>query len=211
MSSSAISKATTHFLQFRIQYSSIALIWYDYLLTFPVEVEYIWKRKFKISTLLYIFCRYALVANILFLLGIADKLQNCDSSYKAIAALSVLGRTSVIIIWTARTYAVYGKNLYVLGLLGSLGLSCVILDIIHAPYVQCVGGSSKQIVNTLLSILMCIFEFLSTLLTTVRCVQEIRLSGGFKANKSSFFYLMLEQGACFCLFSLSQYPDDSTS
>jgi hypothetical protein len=48
---------------------------------------------------------------------------------------------------------------------------------------------------------MCIFEFLSTLLTTVRCVQEIRLSGGFKANKSSFFYLMLEQGVLYFAFA----------
>ncbi|KAH8103441.1 hypothetical protein BXZ70DRAFT_730264 [Cristinia sonorae] len=59
---------------FDIQWSSIALIWYDYTLTFPMEVKYIWQRKFGVPTALYILCRYALVANILYLLDIAGKL-----------------------------------------------------------------------------------------------------------------------------------------
>ncbi|KAK0218206.1 hypothetical protein IW262DRAFT_1122810 [Armillaria fumosa] len=65
---------TTHFLQFRIQYASIALLYYDYVLTLPMEVKYIWGSKFRLSTVLYICCRYALVANVLYLLAIARQL-----------------------------------------------------------------------------------------------------------------------------------------
>ncbi|KAK0189108.1 hypothetical protein F5146DRAFT_1205269 [Armillaria mellea] len=62
------------FLQFRIQYASIALLYYDYVLTLPAEVKYIWGSKFRLSTILYLCCRYALVANVLYLLAIAGQL-----------------------------------------------------------------------------------------------------------------------------------------
>ncbi len=39
-----------------------------------MEVKYMWGSKFKLSTVLYICCRYALVANVLYLLAIAKKL-----------------------------------------------------------------------------------------------------------------------------------------
>ncbi|KAF4566251.1 hypothetical protein EYR36_011667 [Pleurotus pulmonarius] len=69
------SKAATHYLQFDIQWSSLALLFFDYALTFPAEVKYIWGSKMRLSTFLYIFCRYALVANVLYLLAIANQLK----------------------------------------------------------------------------------------------------------------------------------------
>ena len=197
--SSPIAAATTHFLRFRIQYSSIALIYYDYMLTFPLEVKYMWRKSFRASTLLYIFCRYALMANVVYLLALAGKLsQGCDHWYRVIAALSVLGRASVIITFTMRTWAVWGRSLWIIAFMGTLGLTCIILDIIHAPGVKCTGGSSIQIVDTLLAILMCIFEFFSAILTTVRCVTELHAAGGFRgASKKSFFFLVLRQGVLY--------------
>jgi len=49
----------------------LALLYYDYFLTFPAEVKYIWSRKPTLSTILYIFCRYALLANLLYLFAIS--------------------------------------------------------------------------------------------------------------------------------------------
>ncbi|KAH7928119.1 hypothetical protein BV22DRAFT_231290 [Leucogyrophana mollusca] len=57
-------------VQLCMQYSSIALLYYDYTLTFPSEVKYMWRTKFRISTFLYVCCRYALLANVLYLLAI---------------------------------------------------------------------------------------------------------------------------------------------
>jgi hypothetical protein len=49
-----------------------ALLYYDYFLTFPAEVKHIWSRRFTISTILYICCRYALLANLLYLFAEAN-------------------------------------------------------------------------------------------------------------------------------------------
>ncbi|KAJ7772236.1 hypothetical protein B0H16DRAFT_1660514 [Mycena metata] len=159
MSSKAITAATTHFLQFRLQYSSLALLYYDYALTFPKEVQYIWNERFRVSTALYIGCRYALVANVLYLLAIADKLGST-----IVGALSVLGRAAVIAVFTMRTYAVYGMNKWVLAYMSVVGLACVALDI-------------------MLSILMVIFESSAAFLTTARCVVAFRAGGGLQIHR----------------------------
>ena len=52
-----------------------AVLYYDYALTFGMEVEYIWNSRFRASTMLYIWCRYALVANVIYLLNISKKLD----------------------------------------------------------------------------------------------------------------------------------------
>ena len=46
-----------------------ALIYYDYALTFADEKEFIWQSKFSVVKIHYFCCRYALVANPVFLLG----------------------------------------------------------------------------------------------------------------------------------------------
>ncbi|KAJ7636502.1 hypothetical protein FB45DRAFT_1138203 [Roridomyces roridus] len=158
MSSKAITAATTHFLQFALQYSSLAFLYYDYALTFPNEVKYIWGQKFRLSTALYFGCRYALISNVLYVLAIAHKLGStvrgyfffervtqltrCDVWYKVVGALSVIGRASVIAVFTMRTYAVYGKNPWILAYMSVVGLACIALDITHVPGLRCVGSSS---------------------------------------------------------------------
>ncbi|KIK50769.1 hypothetical protein GYMLUDRAFT_182302, partial [Collybiopsis luxurians FD-317 M1] len=154
------------YLQFDIQWASLALLWYDYALTLPMEVQYIWTSNFRLSTFLYIFCRYALVANILYLLDIAGKLteehlinifpnllfaasftssqnsQSCNTWYQFIGALSVLGRAAIIAVFTGRTWAVWGKSRAVLAYMGFLGATCMALDITHVPGLRCTGSSS---------------------------------------------------------------------
>lgn len=51
-----------------------AFLYYDYGLTFDEEVEHIWGMNFSSSTLLYILCRYAMLANLLYLLAHLNKL-----------------------------------------------------------------------------------------------------------------------------------------
>ncbi|KAJ3716248.1 hypothetical protein DFJ43DRAFT_1006971, partial [Lentinula guzmanii] len=89
------------FIKFRMQYSSLAVLYYDYILTFADEIRYIWRLRSltQISTLLYICCRYALPGNLLYLLantGTLGGIDRCDTWYRIIAALSVMGRASII-------------------------------------------------------------------------------------------------------------------
>ena len=62
-----------------------ALLYYDYILTFPTELRLIWTSdKKKVSTVLYVLYRYALLANVLYLLAISNKLGSkvrCCSTY----------------------------------------------------------------------------------------------------------------------------------
>lgn len=191
------TKAATHYLQFNIQWSSIALLFYDYALTLPLEVKYIWGSKVRLSTILYIFCRYALVANVLYLLAIANRLkQGCDTWYKIIGALSVLGRSAVIVTFTGRTYAIYARNIYILIYLGLIGAACIALDIAHVPGLRCVGSSSNPLANLLLSILMVIFEYSSAILTITRSLMAFKV-GRRKGRSKGLINLIFEQGVLY--------------
>ncbi|KDQ23241.1 hypothetical protein PLEOSDRAFT_1079413 [Pleurotus ostreatus PC15] len=177
------SKAATHYLQFNIQWSSIALLFYDYALTFPLEVKYIWGSKVRLSTILYIFCRYALVANVLYLLAIANRLKQ-----GIIGALSVLGRAAVIVTFTGRTYAIYARNIYILIYLGLIGTACIALDIPPT--------SIDVRPNLLLSILMVIFEYSSAILTITRSLVAFKV-GRRKGRSKGLINLIFEQGVLY--------------
>ncbi|KAJ3895216.1 hypothetical protein GG344DRAFT_86044 [Lentinula edodes] len=118
-----------------MQYASIALIWYDWVLMFPMEVKYIWGSRIRVSTIVYILCHYALLANVLYLLAIS---RICNTWYKIIGALSVLGRAAII----SRAYAVWGRKRVIFVYLASVGIICVGLDIAHVPGLRCEGPSS---------------------------------------------------------------------
>lgn len=197
-----VKLGSSRMLQFYIQYASIALLYYDYALTFGMELKYMWGERFRLSTILYVWCRYALVANIVYLFTISGKIDiSCDAGYKISSALSVLGRTAVIVVWGARTYAVFGKNCIVLGFFATVGLSCIILDIMHIPVLICNGNSTKPLIGGLLAGVMCIFEVSSASLTTFRSIQTLQVGGAWYMQKKAFMYLLLEQGVLYFCFA----------
>ncbi|EJD05287.1 uncharacterized protein FOMMEDRAFT_105526 [Fomitiporia mediterranea MF3/22] len=194
----------TSFLQFRIQYSSIALLYYDYVLTFRSEVKYMWGRKFRFSTILYVFCRYALPANVLYVFAVTGKFSSktsCDSIYQFIGALSVLGRAAVVAALTARAYAVFGCNHIILLLLGPIALACMALDIAHVPGLRCSGSVDNYSVSLALSILMRIFEFVAAILTTFRSILEFRVGKSWRFESGSVAIVCVQQGVMYIIFS----------
>ncbi|KAL5479115.1 hypothetical protein ACEPAI_2403 [Sanghuangporus weigelae] len=237
MAPSKTSQVAAHFLQFRIQYSSIALLYYDYALTFPSEVRFMWGQKFRFSTVLYVFCRYAMIANVLYVLAVTGKFHSasrasvnhqlavsCDAVYIFDGVLSVLGRAAVIATLTGRTYAVFGCSRLVLILLGTLGLACIVLDVMHVPGLRCVGSSTNRLspserclsqirctnrlswsllalASDLLSILMRVFELLAAVLTTVRSLLEFRIGRTWKFERGSFIIVIFNQGVIYIIFS----------
>ncbi|KAJ7189201.1 hypothetical protein C8R46DRAFT_1184367 [Mycena filopes] len=222
MSSKAITAATNHFLQFRLQYASLALIYYDFALTLPREVRYVWQERFRLSTALYLGCRYALVANVLYLLAIAGKLgSTCDSWYKIVGALSILGRAAVIAVFTLRTYAVYGLNKWILGYMSILGLACVALDIVRRlistelymltatgrhTFPACAAWVHPACQSPqLLSILMVVFEASSAFLTAGRCITAFR-AGGLENQRQGIFFKLFEQAIFTTAAVILNYP-----
>jgi len=87
-------------IQISIQCCSLTLLFYDYILTFLDEMKYIWGSKLSLSTFLYFGCRYALVANVIYInvLGYLNVIHDnsCDIGYKICGALGTIGRVSVL-------------------------------------------------------------------------------------------------------------------
>ncbi|KAM6488820.1 hypothetical protein JOM56_015730 [Amanita muscaria] len=131
-------------IQISIQCCSLTLLYYDYTLTFLDEVKYIWGSKLSLSTFLYIGCRYALVANVVYILAylniIHDRASSsCDIGYKICGVLSIIGRASVLSVWGLRTYALYSGSKVILVWFVSLGLACFISDVVHVAGNRCHG------------------------------------------------------------------------
>ncbi|CCL99648.1 uncharacterized protein FIBRA_01668 [Fibroporia radiculosa] len=205
----------THLVQFCIQYASIgtaqlqpssslellikcilALLYYDYVLTFPAEVKYIWRAKFHFATILYILCRYALLANVLYLLAIAHILEKVrfieyDLNLAALtfdaplsvfyhghfASVRVAGRAAVLTTFTMRTYVdVYHS-----------------ISHWHVTGTRCSGPTPPEIhiASTALSIAVCVFEWIGTTITALRCVQALKVQ---ERWMDSIMYLVLSEG-----------------
>ncbi|KAH6884660.1 hypothetical protein BKA70DRAFT_1339483 [Coprinopsis sp. MPI-PUGE-AT-0042] len=130
-------------LEYILQFASIAVLYYDYMLTLKDEITYIWMRKWKLSTLFYFCCRYALLANLLYLLAISEDLtglkNSCHTGYKVCGALSVVGHIGVMAVWTLRTCAVYNNNKWLFAFFGILGSSVAIMLIYRTPFMRCSG------------------------------------------------------------------------
>lgn len=197
----AAKAAAMHFLKYHLSWSSIAMIWYDYFLTFQMEVQYMWGQKFRLSTTLYIWCRYALIGNPLYVWAHLDKGGNaCDAWYQAVSTMAQFGRAAVIFTYIGRVYALTSGNKCVLAYLSALGLTVIILGIVHVPGIQCIGGSKHPIVNSLLDTFMCAFEFSAAIVTFVRCVQTRQVLKS-SVHKRDMLTLLIDQGALYFVFT----------
>ncbi|KAH6884658.1 hypothetical protein BKA70DRAFT_1339471 [Coprinopsis sp. MPI-PUGE-AT-0042] len=147
-------------LEFTIQFCSISLLYFDYILSLKDEIQYVWHQRWRLTTLFYIFCRYSLISNVLYVLAISEDVHlevsqsyplPCSIGYIICGSLSILGHIGVISIWTLRTSAVYDGNRWVLGLLGSMGAVVVILLIVSGrhPQTNLVLGANLALLTSL--------------------------------------------------------------
>jgi len=100
------------------QLASLALVLYDYFLTFPMEVELIWKRRWSISTGLYIINRYSGIFALSF--NTAVYINNtfsdnfCFHWVRYEVGSSIIAFWLVDIILAFRVWALWGKSKRVL-------------------------------------------------------------------------------------------------
>lgn len=182
-----------HFIALCVQWSSIALLYYDYILTFPREVKYIWRSKFSLHTILYILCRYALVANLLYLLAVAGRLtRTCDLGYRICSGLGLLGRIAIVFVWTARTWAIYDRNLYILGYLAFLGVATIVLDATQIPFIECEANLPK--ISVVLTVVVCAFEMSSAGLTIFRLSRVWKYRGDVDLTRNRPLVCVLLEG-----------------
>ncbi|KAF9566582.1 hypothetical protein CPC08DRAFT_102570 [Agrocybe pediades] len=194
------------FVQYSIQYIGIALIYYDYSLTWTREVNLVWKRNFSFSTALYIACRYSMVSNVFYLVALAGKLPaviSCNTGYQICSALAVIGRLAILVVLATRSYALYESNKYVLSLFISLGITIFVLDSMHVKLVACVPTHGKNIPETLMAILVVVYEVLSAGFVTSRAFQALKIRKDIKTHAKRLDFLILQQGILyFCFVSI---------
>lgn len=196
----------SQYVQFLVQYASITLIYYDFVLTFEREVKYIWRRPRSWAMFLVVCCRYSLVANVIFALGLVNKLagKGCDFAYIIASSLSMLGRIGILTILGARTCAVFQHNRYVVAFFLVLGLSVMGLSVAHVPYVSCSGNGRKPpkpSPGDILSIMTVVYELLSFLFLAYGCIISSRkTTGSFGWNRKGLIYLIFREGLLYAGF-----------
>ncbi|KAJ4470524.1 hypothetical protein C8R41DRAFT_617102 [Lentinula lateritia] len=109
---------------------------------------------------------------------------SCDTWYKIIAALAVLGRAAVIVTFTLRTYVVWAQSRIVLISLVMLGLATVLTDAMYVPRQTCENTRGDTATFDLVrSFLTIIFETLSATLILIRSLQAFRRGGSYFINR----------------------------
>ncbi|KIM38935.1 hypothetical protein M413DRAFT_419912 [Hebeloma cylindrosporum] len=115
------------FLRFCIQYSTIALLWYDYALTWTREVQYFWTKRVTLSTVLLPTMRYLdyrLFARL-----------HCRISDLCDPGRFGSGRHyqsyDEPAVWGSRAYAVFNRSKIILVVFGSLELVVIGLSIVR--------------------------------------------------------------------------------
>lgn len=185
----------TQFVKNSVQYATVALLSYDYSLTWMREVNYVWRQKFTLSTALYIVCRYSMITNVIYSLVTKGMfpILSCDQGYKVCSSLGILTRGAILVVWGARTSAVYNNNKYILMIFGTMIALISILDIIRVPYVVCKGNPGDPIIETFLASLVVFYELLVAILTATRSWNALR-AGGFWREKTSLVDLIIRDG-----------------
>ncbi|KAH6891683.1 hypothetical protein BKA70DRAFT_1325852 [Coprinopsis sp. MPI-PUGE-AT-0042] len=192
-------------LEYTIQFCSLAILYFDYTLTLKDEIAYIWMRRWRVSTILYFFCRYSLVANVIYLLAISEDFTgfNCTTGYKVCGTLSVFGHVGIIAVWTMRTCVLFGNKLILFAFFGACGSGVTAILIYRIPLMSCSGGRDISTVLGVNASLVLFIELLSFFLATWHIRKMIRSQKQADDGTSSSFMrlhrLILSQGVYYIL------------
>ncbi|KAL1661543.1 hypothetical protein GGF50DRAFT_129405 [Schizophyllum commune] len=165
-----------HFIQFCIQWSSIALLYYDYSLTLADERKLIWSQTLGVTTVLYVLCRYALVANVLYLLAISHLIVEYALPIP-LAVRVLIFRLAAMPRTLASRHSVPGQHER--GSSGIASQSSYSSSVLSSSGVRlsialAAVRSYTVLGDKALSIMVVVFEFISTTLMAYRCFPAVR-------------------------------------
>ncbi|KAF8574553.1 hypothetical protein K439DRAFT_1624233 [Ramaria rubella] len=137
-----------------VDVAAFALLTYDSLLTFPSELRFIWHKKFKLGTILYLLARYPALLQLLItvywdfgafpssqLFSNTD-IQTCNSVLYFACALEFLPVIGVQGLLFARAYAIASHKKLVFIMLALLGTTAIVLSMIAIPNSNCISTSN---------------------------------------------------------------------
>ncbi|KAH8827702.1 hypothetical protein DL96DRAFT_1680117 [Flagelloscypha sp. PMI_526] len=199
------------------EFASLAVLLWDWLITFSAEVHYVWPTRWSLGKVLFFLTRYLPLSDVclsiiaLQLMNPPDDEAACQKPYVAIVWLDVLGILVAQFILTLRTWAVYDRNKWVLfclsgllvveGIFGGIAVITFVNTIVWTgPEFAGVRGCNIITVdNRLVSgsyVGVMIFETTVFVATMVRALQRRRHTFGSRLLKVIFrdgliFYLII--------------------
>ncbi|KAF8579117.1 hypothetical protein K439DRAFT_1620803 [Ramaria rubella] len=143
-------------------YVEIAAFTYDTLLTFPTEVRFIWHKKFRLGTMLYLLARYSALLEVLLTvyldfavfpslqLGITNR--TCNSVLYLTHAVELLPPVGVQGLLFARAYAISSHKQLIFVVLALLGTIAIVLSMIATPNDNCISISNLFVLCKILNL-----------------------------------------------------------
>ncbi|KAH8823069.1 hypothetical protein DL96DRAFT_1743392 [Flagelloscypha sp. PMI_526] len=107
----------------RFDFCVFAILVWDWEITLNMEIQYVWKSKWNLGKVLYFLTRYVVMADVflglfwLRLRKIPDKQSECPVPFMAQAAFTCVGIEIAEFILVLRTWALWGRNKWVLAIL----------------------------------------------------------------------------------------------
>ncbi|KAF8625996.1 hypothetical protein AX17_006719 [Amanita inopinata Kibby_2008] len=119
------------------------------------------------------------------------------------ASSQILYTSPAVVVMDSLGFLCEFRRLFVLLLIGTLNNAPVPSAVSHSQFLGNIWSNAGNVIaGKVLSILVCLFEFSATVLTTIRCIKSLKISGSVKDQRGGFFYILLEQGILyFCLVS----------
>jgi len=161
----------------------LTIFLYDYLLTLPREVEVMWPRIDRLSTILYLSIRYLPVGGLIFGISASPETSNCNALVHFVGCLTLLARIGIAVTLTARTYAISSSNRIVLLGLGSLVLIIIIVDSFQVALDTCLIISYKWILIN--AVVRVVFEAAVVGITVFQTLRAYKLPRGLAALKGN--------------------------
>jgi len=161
-----------------------ALALYEYVITFGDEVRQVWRKKFSFVTFLWIMNRYLMLFGFLpieyFIFASANTDLTCENYIQYPAAMQTTANAFIGITLILRTYAIYGKNTWILvilipALIAEVGLQIFVSTIgatvpLPPGFIGCIETGRADTGNQFIIFWICelVFPTLVFLLTLFR-------------------------------------------
>jgi len=186
-------------------YSHLAgavLLLYDILLTLPDEIEFMWKKEFRLGFFLYIMTRYGFLVSLVFtvpytLFVIEEKSTQLQNQlFLLFQSFSLLAVISIHSLLAGRAWAAsHGNKWVVRGVIGLL-----VLYIVVSFLCMCIGSTSDvQVINSTLAAMQGWTDLLSdtsviAIMTYYAWIDGMRLQELYRSKTKTLTHLFIRQG-----------------
>ncbi|KAF9651008.1 hypothetical protein BDM02DRAFT_1012765 [Thelephora ganbajun] len=193
-------------------FACVTLLVYDYTLTFQQEVELVWKRRWGLGTVLFVFNRYSPFIESIISLSIRFFFLGPQMCKKLTAVLTwfiVLGLLTSEFILMLRTYAIWDRSrkaLYVLLATGTLvsvlGIVSTEMELRSIKWADVPDGGAGCYFSEASTIIFLAYISLLICETTIAVMTAIKALSHLRRSHSDFVVTLYRDGFLFYLYCI---------